>query len=60
MKRSDEYKELAKGAIERARYEQDPTIKGSWETLAQSYFRLAEQSEEKISAKGKDDLILDR
>jgi len=52
MKRSDEYKHLARVALERARYEHDTTIKTSWETLAESYFRLAEQSEEKISAKG--------
>jgi hypothetical protein len=60
MKRSDEYKQLAKGVLERARNEQDRTVKAGWENLAETYFRLAEQSEEKGSAKGKPDPILDQ
>jgi hypothetical protein len=59
MKRSDEYKHLARAALERARYEQDKTMKASWKNLADAYFLLAEQSEEKVSAKGKGDQILD-
>jgi hypothetical protein len=59
MRRSDEYKQLARAALERARYEQDLTMKASWKTLAESYLRLAEQSEEKVSAKGKHDPIID-
>jgi hypothetical protein len=53
MKRSEEYKQLAKDVLERARHEQDPTVKAGWESLAEGYLRLAEQSDEKISAKGK-------
>ena len=59
MKRSDEYKQLAKDVLERARHEQDRAVKAGWESLAATYFRLAEQSEEKITAKGKSDPILD-
>jgi hypothetical protein len=60
MKRSDEYKLLAKGVLERASHERDPTLKASWKSLAESYLRLAVQTEEKISAKGDDDPIRDR
>jgi len=59
MKRSDQYKELAKVALNRAGHEHDPTVKAGWKNLAEMYSRLADQSEEKISAKGKDDPILD-
>jgi len=57
MKRSDEYKRLAKGVLERARREQDRTVKAGWENLAETYVRLAEQSEEK--GDGDDNSILD-
>ena len=58
MKRRDEYKQLAKDVLDRARREQDRTVKAGWENLAETYFRLAEQSKEKGSAKGKGDPIL--
>ena len=58
MKRSDEYKQLAKDVLERARREQDRTVKAGWETLAETYFRLAEQTEEEGDGKG--DPFLDR
>jgi len=51
MKRSDEYKQLAKDVLERARREQDRTVKAGWENLAETYFRLAEQTEEEGTGK---------
>jgi hypothetical protein len=61
MKRSDEYKQLAKGVLERARHEQNRTVKAGWKNLAEMYFRLAEQSEENVgSEKRKGDPILDQ
>ena len=39
--------------------EPDRTVKAGWETLAQTYFRLAEQSEEKNFSEGKSNPILD-
>jgi hypothetical protein len=57
MKRSDEYKRLAKDVLERARREQDRAVKAGWENLAETYVRLAEQSEEK--GDGDDNSILD-
>jgi len=59
MKRSDEYKQLAKDVLERARREQDQSVKAGWENLAETYFRLAEQIEKNASPKRKDDPILD-
>ena len=57
MKRSDEYKQLAKDVLARARREQDRTVKAGWENLAETYFRLSAQSKEK--GDGDNDSILD-
>ena len=38
MKRSDEYKQLAKDVLDRARREQDRTVKAGWENLAETTF----------------------
>ena len=59
MKRSDEYKQLAKDVLERARHEQDGTVKAGWKNLAEAYFRLAAQNEEEGNGKGETDTILD-
>jgi len=59
MKRSDEYKQLAKEVLERARRERDGTVKAGWKNLAETYFRLAEQNEEEGDGKDKGDTILD-
>jgi hypothetical protein len=59
MRRPDEYKQLARDVLERGRQEQDRTVKAGWEKLAETYFRLAEQSEKEGLAKEKDDPLLD-
>jgi len=51
---------MAKDVLERARREQDRTVKAGWENLAETYFRLAEQTEEQGNGKGDGDPVLDR
>jgi hypothetical protein len=46
MGRADQYRNLATDVRARASRESSPILKGEWENLAETYVRLAEQSEE--------------
>ena len=45
MTRAEEYRHLAQKVRAQASREQSPLLKAEWEHLAESYVRLAEQSE---------------
>ena len=45
MNRADQYRHLEAEVRARASNETSPTLKAEWENLAQTYARLAEQSE---------------
>ena len=45
MTRAEEYRHLAKKVRARAAREESPVIRAEWENLAESYIRLAEQTE---------------
>jgi hypothetical protein len=47
MSRAEQYRSLAESV--RARASSEPSLKGEWENLAQTYDRLAEQSEDPSS-----------
>ena len=46
-RRTDEYKRLAMDVLERARREKDRSVRTGWENLAETYTRLADQTEGK-------------
>jgi len=45
MTRTEEYRHLAKKVRALAAREESPILSAKWETLAESYVRLAEQAE---------------
>ena len=47
MTRSDQYRHLAEDVRTRASKESSPILKAEWENLAETYMRLAEQSEDR-------------
>ena len=46
MTRAEEYRHLATKVHARASNEESPIVKAEWENLAETYIRLAQQSEE--------------
>jgi hypothetical protein len=46
MTRAEEYRHLANKVRARAFEEESPILRAEWETLAESYVRLAEQTDE--------------
>lgn len=46
MSRAEQYKHLASDVRNRAARESNPILKAEWENLAETYVRLAEQSED--------------
>jgi hypothetical protein len=46
MTRAEEYRQLANKVRARAFEEESPILRAEWETLAESYVRLAEQTDE--------------
>ena len=46
MTRAEEYRHLANKVRTRAFEEESPILRSEWETLAESYVRLAEQTDE--------------
>ena len=46
MTRAEEYRHLANKVHARAFEEESPILRAEWETLATSYIRLAEQTDE--------------
>jgi len=46
MTRAEEYRHLANEVRARAFEEESPILRAEWETLAESYVRLAEQTDE--------------
>ncbi len=46
MTRAEEYRHLANKVRARAFEEESPIVRAEWETLAESYVRLAEQTDE--------------
>jgi len=50
MTRAEQYRNLASGVRMRAAKESSPVLKAEWENLAQTYVRLAEQSEDVSTA----------
>ena len=57
MTRAEEYRHLANKVRARAFEEESPIVRAEWETLAESYVRLAEQTDE-TEQLGPDDPIL--
>lgn len=57
MTREEEYRQLANKVLARALEEESPILRAEWETLAKSYVRLAEQTDESEQL-GADDPIL--
>jgi len=51
MSRAEQYRHLATDVLSRASREPNPILKAEWENLAETYVRLAEQSEEDWSAR---------
>jgi hypothetical protein len=47
MNRADQYRNLAKDVRTRASSESNPILKAEWENLAETYIRLAEQSDDR-------------
>jgi hypothetical protein len=45
MTRAEEYRQLANKVRARAFEEESPIVRAEWETLAESYVRLAEQTD---------------
>ena len=45
MTRAEEYRHLAEAVRIRARREESPSMRAEWENLAETYTRLAEQSD---------------
>ena len=58
MTRAEEYRHLANEVRARAFEEESPILRAEWETLAESYVRLAEQSDETEQLDLIDDPIL--
>jgi hypothetical protein len=56
MSRAEQYRHLATDVRSRASREANPMLKAEWENLAETYVRLAEQSDDKWDA---DDLTYD-
>jgi len=46
MSRAEQYRHLASDVRSRADRESNPILKAEWENLAETYVRLAEQSDE--------------
>ena len=46
MSRAEQYRHLASDVRNRAARESNPILKAEWENLAETYVRLAEQSED--------------
>jgi hypothetical protein len=46
MSRAEQYRHLASDVRNRAERESNPILKAEWENLAETYVRLAEQSDE--------------
>jgi hypothetical protein len=46
MSRAEQYRHLASDVRNRAEQESNPILKAEWENLAETYVRLAEQSDE--------------
>lgn len=59
MTRAEEYRYLARKVRARASQEQSSALKAGWESLAESYVHLAEQSEESDPADANYDPIWD-
>ena len=51
MGRAEQYRHLATDVLSRASREPNPILKAEWENLAETYVRLAEQSEDDWSAR---------
>jgi len=58
MTRAEEYRHLANEVLARAFEEKSPILRAEWETLAESYVRLAEQTDETEQLDLIDDPIL--
>ena len=56
MSRAEQYKHLATDVRNRASRESNPMLKAEWENLAETYVRLAEQSDDEWDT---DDLTYD-
>ena len=50
MSRAEQYRHLASDVRNRAARESNPILKAEWENLAETYVRLAEQSEDEWEA----------
>lgn len=50
MSRAEQYRHLASDVRNRAARESNPILKAEWENLAETYVRLAEQSEDEWDA----------
>ena len=50
MGRAEQYRHLASDVRNRAERESNPILKAEWENLAETYVRLAEQSDDEWSA----------
>ena len=50
MSRAEQYRHLASDVCNRAARESNPILKAEWENLAETYVRLAEQSEDEWDA----------
>jgi hypothetical protein len=50
MGRAEQYRHLASDVRNRADRESNPILKAEWENLAETYVRLAEQSDDEWSA----------
>jgi len=50
MSRAEQYRHLATDVLSRASREPNPLLKAEWENLAETYVRLAEQSEDDWNA----------
>ena len=50
MSRAEQYRHLASDVLNRAARESNPILKAEWENLAETYVRLAEQSEDEWEA----------
>ena len=51
MSRAEQYRHLAADVLSRASREPNPILKAEWENLAETYVRLAEQSEDDWNAR---------
>ena len=58
MTRAEEYRHLANEVRARAFEEESPILRAEWETLAESYVRLAEQTDETEQLDLIDDAVL--